>query len=190
MEYRRPIANDFEQMVELQNKNLVSTLEQSDKADGFLSAAFSAEQFHDMDKDLCVVVCTHMHKVCGYLCATSIEYNETVPLVATMLKRYSEIHYQGKTLAEYQSAICGPLCIDKEFRGQNILLHLYNYLSQFLRIEHKNLELLITCIANDNGRSINANKKLGAELVGEFEFNKNPFSILVYPSLFNQPASL
>ncbi len=181
MEYRRPIAKDFEQMVELQNKNLVSALEQSDRSDGFLSAAFSIEQFQAMDEDLCVVVCVHRHKVCGYICSSSIGYNERIPIVAAMLKRFPDLHYRGRTLAEYHSSIYGPACIDKEFRGQNILLHLFSHLLNSLRIGHNELQLLIAFIANDNERSINAHKKLNMDLVGEFEFDKKTFSILVYP---------
>ncbi|CEG58459.1 GNAT family N-acetyltransferase [Legionella fallonii] len=181
MEYRRPIGNDFEQMVRLQNKNLTSALGQSDRADGFLSAAFSAEQFQAMDADLGVMVCSDLQKVCGYICSSSIKYNEKIPIVSAMLKRFSELHYQGRALAEYYASIYGPACIDKAYRGQNILSHLFNHLLNSLRMEHKEMELLTAFIANDNERSINAHKKLNMDIAGEFEFDKTRFSILVYP---------
>jgi hypothetical protein len=181
MEYKRPGSDDFEQMVILQNKNLASTLTSSEKADGFLSEAFSAEKFKAIDDDLCVLICKDKNRMCGYLCVSSIEHNKKVPLVEAMVKRFPHIIYHGKPLTTYNIAIYGPVCIDKDYRGQGILLNLYNALPQFLLKEHSELDLYAVLISSLNQRSVNAHKKLGMEIIGEYEFNKNTFLILAAP---------
>lgn len=181
MEYKRPVADDFEQMVALQNKNLVSVLNPADKSDGFLSASFTSEQFKIMDNDLCVVICTDKNKVCGYICATSVEFNKQIPIVATMLEQLPFIIYQNKPLSAYNHAIPGPVCIDKDYRGQGILFNLYTEMKFYLLKEHKELELFTVLIASENQRSVNAHKKLGMEVVGQYTFNGTIFWILVLP---------
>lgn len=181
MKYRRPNPGDFKQIVALQNKNLISVLTQSEQSDGFLSAAFSEEQFRSMDNDLCVVICTDLENICGYVCASSVEYNKNIPLVAAMLNHFPNITYQEKSLAVYNSFIYGPVCIDKEYRGKNILSALINKMLELLLQKNPQLELLTVLISSENQRSINAHKKLGMEKVGQFEFAGKIFWILVRP---------
>lgn len=181
MQYRRPLLHDFEKMIALQNNNLVSALSKVHQSDGFLSASLTAEQFQEMDKDLCVIVCDDLEKICGYLCVSSVDYNKKIPLVAAMIERFSTIEFQGKPLSAYQSFISGPVCVDRAHRGQGIFINLYQHLMLVLRQEHPELELATTLIANENPRSIHAHKKLGMETVGEFKFNNKDFSILVMP---------
>lgn len=181
MDYRRPLSDDFEKMVILQNKNLASVLKQDDKADGFLSASFSAEQFKVMDEDLCVVICADEEEVCAYVCVSSVAFNQKVPLVAAMIERFPFIMYEGKTLKTYNHAISGPVCIDKEYRGKGILLNLYQQVKLFLQEEHGELDLFTVLIAAENERSVYAHKKLGMEVVGQCEFNSTVYEILVLP---------
>ena len=181
MEYRRPSSSDFDKIVALQNSNLASALKQSEQLDGFLTASFSAQQFQAMDNDLCVVVCTEAEQMIGYACASSVEYNKSIPLIATMLKYFPMITYKNKSLATYHSFIYGPVCIDKGYRGKGILHPLFKKILEFLLHEHQQLELLTTLISIENTRSLNAHEKLSMEIVGQFEFNEKAFCILVFP---------
>jgi L-amino acid N-acyltransferase YncA len=181
MEYRRPSADDFTKIVDLQNRNLLSVLGETEQADGYLSAAFSEQQFREMNNDLCVVVCADREKIAGYACATSIEYNKGVPLVANMLKQFQHVSYKGKPLNAYRSFIYGPVCIDKEYRGKGILNNLFDKMKWLILHEHPELELLTVLIAKENIRSIKAHEKLDMETVGEFQFNNRTFLILVLP---------
>ncbi|PWY55408.1 N-acetyltransferase [Legionella qingyii] len=181
MKYERPLLNDFEQIVVLQNENLISRLSSSEKADGYLSEAFSVEQLKSMDEDICVFVCKDKERVCGYICVNSVEYNKNIPLVASMLDCFPDITYQGKPLSTYNIAISGPVCIDKAYRGQGLFFNLYNKLSEFLLNERPELELYVVLISSQNLRSVNAHKKLGMEDVGAFSFDKNDFLIMAVP---------
>ena len=175
MQFRRPLPQDFPKMVQLHNQNLLNNLTPSEQASGFLSASFSEEQFQAMDQDLCVVVCTDSDKLCGYACAGSIQYNQNIPLVAAMIARFPEISYQGRPLSSYHPFIYGPVCIDREYRGQGLLPKLIETLLSALP---PGFDALTTLISKDNQRSIHAHQKLGIEKIGEFEFNGQSFLIL------------
>ncbi len=179
MEYRRVHSEDFEQIVALQNKNLVEILDQTEQKDGFLSAAFSVEEFQAMDEDLCVVVCVDAGQVCGYACASSVEYNQQFPLVAAMIERFQKIHYQAKPLTSYRSFIYGPVCIDKAYRGQGVLTGLFNQMQKLLRERESPPELLIVLISAQNERSLKAHQKLGIEMIDQFLFKDKLFWVLV-----------
>lgn len=181
MKYQRAHSEDFEQIVILQNKYQASSLSSSDKTDGFLSGAFSVEQLKSMDEDIGVFVCKDKDLVRGYLCAGSVKYNKGVPIVAAMLDCFPHINYQGKTLSTYNIAISGPVCIDKDYRGQGLFFSLYHHLTTFLLSERPELELYVVFVSTQNQRSINAHKKLGMEIVGQFSFNKDHFVILAVP---------
>lgn len=181
MEYKRSNLGDFEQVVALQNKNLVTVLTPSEKVDGFLSEGLSIEQFKSMDKDICVFICKDEQGVCGYICVGSVEYNKNIPLVAAMLDCFPDISYRGKQLSTYNIAISGPVCIDRNYRGQGLFFNLYEKLSEFLLNERPELDLYVVLVSTQNERSINAHKKVGMEIVGTFSFNNNDFLIMVVP---------
>lgn len=181
MEYKRPILDDFEQIVTLQNKNLVDALTPSEKSDGYLSGSFSIEQLKSMDDDICVFICKDKNRVCAYICVSSVEYNKDIPLVASMLDCFPDISYRGKALSTYNIAISGPVCIDKDYRGQGVFFKLYEKLSEFLMKERPELDLYAVLISTQNLRSINAHKKVGMEQVGAFSFDNKEFLILVAP---------
>ncbi|MCE3044389.1 GNAT family N-acetyltransferase [Legionella sp. 16cNR16C] len=181
MEYRNPETADFEKMVELQNENLAVNLA-SDLQDGFLSAGFTAEQFKEMDADLGIIVGVEDKAVCAYQCASTLNYNKNVPLVQAMIDQFNRLKYQGKSLADYQTCVYGPVCIAKTHRGKNVMSGLFEHMSQYLKQAHPEIDMLTVLVSKSNPRSVNAHKKLGMEVIGDFQFNGSEFVILVYPA--------
>ena len=182
MQFRRPLPTDFAQMVNLQNRNLATQLSPADRANGFLSASLSIEQFQAMDHDLCVVVCADSDQVCAYACASTIKYNRSIPLVEAMIQQLPRLSYQGKPLADYHPFIYGPVCIDQARRGQGVLEPL---LETLLNALPPQFDLLLTLISKDNLRSIHAHQKLEIEELAQFEFQGQLFLILARSNLPN-----
>lgn len=181
MEFRRPTQHNFKDMLTLQNSNLVTSLNQTERADGFLTACFTEQQFQAMNEDLCVVVCENAGKIIGYACASSISYNRNVPLVAAMLKQFPDIIYNEKPLSAYPAFIYGPVCIDKDYRGKGILAQLFDQMIRIVQQEQNQLELLTVPISSENQRSLNAHQKLGMTIVSQFPYNDKIFCNLVLP---------
>lgn len=182
MHYKRAEqTDDFLQIVTLQNKNLITTLNATEQSDGFLSAQFSVEQLEAMNNDLCVMTCFDDDYLCAYLCASTIAFNMKFPLLAAMIHAFSNITYKNKPLMDYKAFIYGPVCIDKDYRGKGILTDIFSAAIHFLSKKSDPPNLLTALIANENQRSLHAHTTLGMEVVGEFEFKAKTFSILVLP---------
>lgn len=178
MEYRRAESiEDFRQIVELQNKNLPIALSDIEKKDGFLSAEFTVAQFQAMNDDLCVMTCFDNDYLCGYLVAGSIEFNTHIPLVKAMIDCFSQISYKEKLLIEYNPFNSGPGCVDRRYRGKGIFANLVRTVLNFLAEQPNPPNLRITPVSSENLRSISAQKKIGMEIVGQFEFNNKKFLI-------------
>ena len=157
--------------IELQNKNLPAVLDDIEKKDGFLSGEFTIEQFQAMNDDLCVMVCFDNDYFCGFLVASSIEFNKQFPLPKAMIDCFPKISYKGKSIVEYNPFISGPGCIDRKYRGKGVYASLVRAVLNFLAQQTNPPDLRISLVSSENSRSINAQKKIGMDRVGQFEFN-------------------
>ncbi len=178
MEYRRPNPEDFQQIVELQNRNLRLNLSADDLTDGFLGTAFTIDQFKEMDRSIAVVVAIENDKICGYLCASTPEFNESTPAPSAMLKACSRITYKGKVLTDYKFFVATPICIDKKYRGTGVYIGLCQKILELIPHEH---ELAVGFIHTENHRHLKAREKMDLEIVGQFSLGENTFHIIVRP---------
>ncbi len=93
----------------------------------------------------------------------------------------NSITYKDRPLTDCKAFISDPVCIDKNYRGQNILEKLVQETLAFLSKQPDAPNLLTTFISNNNLRSINAHQKMGMDIVDQFKFNEQVFSILIRP---------
>lgn len=175
MEYLQATDNDLQGILDLQQKNLIQHLTDAEKADGFLSVAFTEAQFKTMNDQTGIIVCKAGDQVCGYLCASSLEFNKAFPLVAAMMETFPKLSYKEKTLDQYPAIIIGPWCIASESRGKGVFANMWLALNK-MRCTN---ELMVTFIATQNLRSYHAAKKVGMEAISTFQFKGNDFFVLV-----------
>jgi hypothetical protein len=173
--FRRAETEDFESLVSLQNLNLASNLSDEQRRDGFLSVRFSAEQFADMNDDLCVVVAVEEKIVKAFLSASTVQFNAPFALPKTMIDRLPQVIYDSKPLSDWFVCIAGPICIDADLRGQGLLKMLYDC---FYNIAPVQYELATLFVAVDNRRSIRAHEKLGMRIIDEFDFDSRRHVIM------------
>ncbi|MDX2107753.1 MAG: GNAT family N-acetyltransferase [Candidatus Melainabacteria bacterium] len=176
MLFRRASGADFDGIVKLQDQNLASKISDKQKKDGFLSAAFSAQQFESMDNDGCVVIgIDEDQSVKAFLCSSTPMFNLPFPLPAAMIERFSNIELSGKKLSNQQVLITGPVCIDQSLRGQGVLAKLYEALYKELFGQY---DAAVVFVSKENPRSIKAHEKLGMTIVDEFVFNAKDYVIM------------
>ena len=175
---RAETDRDFQKIFELHNKNTVSSLSDEDLKDGFLSGEFTLDKFRAMNDSICIMTCFSGNDLCGYHIASTPEFNQTSPLLMQMMQQFDKIIYKGKPLAEYECFMAGPSCIAKEYRGLGIYPQLISSLFDFLKVTQNPSRLRISFASESNPRSLNAQKKIGCEIIGEFIFNSSKFMIL------------
>jgi hypothetical protein len=179
MQYRNATLEDIPGVAKLQQKFHVSTISEEDKPDGFVTTLFTQKQFKDLIKmENGLVVACDAGKVVAYAMAASWNYWEQWPLFQHMIKDLPNIRYLGQTLSMDNSYQYGPICIDKEYRGSEVLPNVF----ELSRIQmKKRYPILITFINHINPRSYNAHvKKLGLEVIKNFKFNNNQYYELGY----------
>ena len=177
IQYRVAAPADFEGILLLQHQNLKTTL-QEDLSQGFLSIEFTREQLHSINSELGIFVALQDKEVIGYLMAESIEFAIGSPLIAYLLKRLREFVHEGAALSACCLFVYGPVCIDKQHRGQGVLQELFRVMVQTLR---GNYNVGVAFVSEQNPHSLHAHKdKLKMQVVDTFEFNGQQYNTLVF----------
>ena len=90
-----------------------------------------------------------------------------------MVSRFPQLSFQGKEITTSNSFQYGPICLHEKYRGTELL----NQLFEEMRISlNERYPISITFINKVNVISEKAHtKKLGWEIIDEFEFNNNTY---------------
>jgi hypothetical protein len=178
IQYRKAVPADIEGILRLQHENLLSLLPEEERPQGFLSIEFTREQIRTVNDDLGIFVAVQGKTVMGYLMAESVEFAVQSPLIAFMLKRLKDVCLEARPISSFSLFIYGPVCIDKEARGQGVLEGLFRVMRESLK---NNYEVAIAFVSNRNPRSLHAHTaKLGMSVVDEFEFKGEKYKTLAF----------
>jgi len=179
MIYRNAAIKDIPAISELQKKYHIATISEEDKPDGFVTTLFTEEQFRELiEQENGIAVACDGDKIAAYAMAASWEYWSKWPIFQYMIEDLPNIEYIGQILSVKNSYQYGPICIDKNYRGTEVLPKIFD----FSRIQMKNrYPILITFINHTNSRSYRAHtKKLGLDVIKSFVFNNNNYYELGY----------
>lgn len=179
MEYRNAAISDILGVSQLQKRYHISTISEEDKADGFVTTLFTDEQFRELiEKESGLAIACDDDKIVAYAMAASWKYWSAWPLFRYMINDLPNTKYLDCALSVENSYQYGPICIDKQYRGTEVLLNLF----EFSRLQMKDrYPVLITFINQVNGRSYCAHvDKLGLEVIKKFDFNNNHYYELGY----------
>lgn len=178
MIYRNATINDIAAISKLQQTYHVDTISEEDRPNGFVTTLFSKEQFQELiEKENGLAIACDGDKIVGYAMAASWDYWSTWPLFQHMIKDLPHTEYMGQSLSIENSYQYGPIAVHKDYRGSDVFPNLF----EFSRTQMKNkYPILITFINKINPRSYKAHKKLGLDIIKEFEFNNNQYYELGY----------
>ncbi|MFA5577197.1 MAG: GNAT family acetyltransferase [Tissierellaceae bacterium] len=179
MIYRNASVEDIPAIEELQKKYHVSSIKEEDKADGFVTTLFTKDQFQELiERENGLAIAQDGDKIVAYAMAASWDYWSEWPLFAYMIEDLPNISYKGQILSRENSYQYGPISIDKEYRGSEVLPNLFEFSRQQMKERYP---ILITFINIINPRSYKAHtEKLGLDVIKTFEFNDNTYYNLGY----------
>lgn len=169
---------DIESTLKLHQKYQIDYIREEDKADGFVTTPFSYEELQSLiEKEQGLFIAKDGDRVVAYVMAASWQFWSAWPMFAYMIQHMGDDKYLGQNLTVDNSYQYGPICIDKEYRGSGLLEDIFD----FARIQMaKRYPILVTFINKINTRSYAAHKKLGLEIVKEFEYNDKNYYELCY----------
>ena len=179
MRFKVAQHSDIEATLKLHAKYQIDTISEEDKKDGFVTTAFTKEELTQLiEQEQGLFIATQGDKVVAYVMAASWEFWSRWEMFEHMIKDLPNLEYQGIKLSVKNSYQYGPICIDKRMRGTSLLKEIFD----FSRVHmHKKYPILVTFVNKQNPRSFQAHKrKLGLEVIQEFEFNNNHYYEMVY----------
>ena len=174
MEYRFASPTDIDNVLELQKKYHIHTILPEDKPDGFVTTLFTREQLLALiETENGLTVAVDNRRIAAYVMSASWEYWSAWEFFRFMISRLPMLDYAGLRLGTENSYQYGPVCVDKDYRGTGVLQDIFNF---SLRAMAGRYPVLVTFINRINPRSLASHtRKLGLEIVSEFELNGNQY---------------
>ena len=179
MELKIAQISDIDGILTLHYKYQIDSIQEDDKKDGFVTTAFTKEQLQDIiEQEQGIFIAVENNIILGYVMSASWQYWSKWPMFAFMIKDLPNLKYLDMTLTIDNSYQYGPVCIDKSIRGEGSLEKLFDFALESMS---KRYPILVTFVNKINPRSYEAHKrKLGLEVIQEFEFNNNQYYEMVY----------
>lgn len=176
---------DSEAVLRLHAKYHIDTISQVDKKDGFVTTPFDEAILAELIAQNGLFIAKEGEVVLAYVMAASWQFCSRWPIFEKMIEGLPSLQYANQTLSVDNSYQYGPICIDKSLRGTAVLKDIF----EFARVEMaKRYPILVTFVNQVNPRSFAAHtRKLGLDVIGEFEFNGNQYWELAYET--SQPLA-
>lgn len=156
----------FEQILQLQQQNLISAInEERQSKEGFVFAEHTLPLLKEMATHLPQVVALYQGQVIGYNLTMLASMKNIVTSLIPMFDEFEKSYYKGRLLTEYKFMVGGQVCVDKAFRGQDLLKKLYYATRDRLSQDY---QVCVTEIAGNNPISFAAHNKMGFETVRSY----------------------
>lgn len=170
--------DDVEEVLDLHFRYQVDSISEEDKKDGFVTTPFTREELTALiEKEKGLFIAREGGAVVAYAMAASWEFWSVWPMFAHMIKGLHRLSYGGEVLSTSNSFQYGPICVDKSVRGTGVLQGLFDFMKETMASRYP---ILVTFVNKNNPRSFAAHsRKLGLEVIDEFEFNGNHYYEMV-----------
>lgn len=174
----RMLDSDIRQIMTIQSENQRNNLTPSQQKNGYLSIAFSEDEFTDFNDNLCVAVARDEHEVIGYCCVSSASFNAQFPILDQIVAGISSyaVPETQEIPTEEKSCIYGPACIALPHRGKGVLQKLSTFALEIA--QERGYAHCFSFIAADNTRSLQAHMKLSFHTVGTVQHNNNEYVVI------------
>ena len=178
MQFYIATPQDIEAVLHLHAKYHIETISEVDKKDGFVTTPFDKEILAELIAQNGLFIAKEGEAVLAYVMAASWQFCSRWPIFEKMIESLPGLQYANQTLSVDNSYQYGPICVDKSLRGTAVLKDIF----EFARVEMaKRYPILVTFVNQINPRSYAAHtRKLGLDVIGEFEFNGNQYWELAY----------
>jgi hypothetical protein len=170
--------SDIQGVLALQNLYLVTNLSEEEKAFGFVTTPFTAQQLTEVIQKEELFLAKDNNKIIGYIFAGSWEFFNQWPIFNYMNSLFPKLAFLDFKITTTNSFQYGPICIHKNYRGKGLITSLF----ELMRINlSQKYPLSLTFINKINIPSTKAHtEKLKWTIIGDFQFNTNDYYILAY----------
>ncbi|MBC6366728.1 GNAT family N-acetyltransferase [Algoriphagus sp. AK58] len=171
-------AYDLQGILDLQWENHLSRVSDEVKqADGFVTVRHTPEQLLALQSIAPHVIALEEDQVVGYILAMTKASRDLIPVLVPMFDQFDQISYRDKKISDYEYMVVGQVCVAKDQRGKGLFDQMYEaYKNQFF----SQFSFAITEIAKSNTRSLAAHRRVGFEVIHEFEEVTQSWAIVAW----------
>ena len=121
IELKRATIKDIDEVLGLHYRYQVDSISEQDKADGFITTAFTASHLSSLieNEDGLFIACID-NKIVAYAMAASWDFWSQWPMFQFMIKNLHDANCQAQTITKDNSYQYGPVCVDKSVRGLGV----------------------------------------------------------------------
>lgn len=162
------------EILTLHYKYQIDTISEQDKADGFITTAFTTKHLTDLiEKEQGLFIAKQDNKIVAYAMSASWQFWLQWPMFQYMVENLNDSLLQGESLTVDNSYQYGPVCVDKSVRGQGVFEKIFHF--SLLQMSTR-YPFMITFINKINPRSYQAHtRKVNLSVINEFQFNNNQY---------------
>lgn len=187
MDYRIAEFKDIPGIILLEKKYHRDSISEEDKSGGFIGTFFSESKLKRLIEEKSLSVACDGDRVVGFAGAASWNFWKTWSVFQPMIDDLHNIEYKGTVLTVDNCYQYGPACIDKDYRNTEVLPNLFECSRLLMKDRYP---ILVTYVSQDNKRSFQAHhRKLGLDVVKQFEFHGNRLYVLCYDTASKTPGS-
>ncbi len=172
VELKIATLSNVEEILNLHYRYQVDSISDEDKADGFITTAFTEHHLTNLiqDEKGLFIACID-DKIVAYAMAASWGFWLQWPLFEFMVKSLGDSTCLNHNITVENSYQYGPVCVDKSVRGLGVFEKVFSFaLSEMA----KRYPIMVTFINKINPRSFEAHtRKTDLKVIKEFEFNNN-----------------
>lgn len=189
MEFRKAELKDIPGIISLEKKYHKNSISEEDRPDGYITTFFSDNKLKKLiEEEKGLAVACDGNKVVGLAGAASWQFWGKWPVFQPMIDDLPNIKYKNTVLSVNNCYQYGPAAIDKEYRGTGVLQNLFEASRLLMKDRYP---ITVTYVNQTNQRSFQAHsRKLGFDVVKEFEFHGNKLFVLCYDTSIKTKGSL
>lgn len=177
MEIRQAAMDAFDGTLALLKANHVSSLSEAEKKDGFVTTNMTLEQMTALiTEENGVTVALDGDRVVAFALAAPWKFWSQWPFFRNMIRILGDYSFEGVTLTEANSYQYGPICIDRDYRGQGLFERVF---AASLRTMEDRYPIMVTFVNQANPRSYAVHsRKAGMATPGTFDYNGNHYYLM------------
>ncbi|OYX14186.1 MAG: GNAT family N-acetyltransferase [Algoriphagus sp. 32-45-6] len=170
--------SDLQGILDLQWENHLSRVsDEVRQADGFVTVRHTPEQLLALQSIAPHVIALEEDEVVGYILAMTKASRDLIPVLIPMFDQLDQVYFKGKKIADHHYLVIGQVCVGKDQRGKGLFDQMYKaYKDEF---SHR-YSFAITEIAQSNVRSMAAHRRVGFEVIHEFEDETQAWAIVAW----------
>ena len=170
--------SELQGILDLQWENHLHSISDSEKNEqGFVTVRHSLEQLQLMNSIAPHIIAKEEEQVVGYILAMTKASKDLVPVLIPMFQQFDQLSYQDKKVSSCDYMVIGQICVGKSHRGQGLFDRMYEAYREAFSSSY---EFAITEIAKSNFRSLSAHKRVGFEVIHEFEDETQEWAIVAW----------